>query len=320
MKGYKWVNNGDIQKQVPPERLQEFLDNGFFPGQLKSRVDRSWYTNGIEDRHFINQPIPDGWYKGRTNYGNWTTKNKISITDGRVVHYINPGEHIPDGFEIGGLPKSDEHKSKISGRLKGKTKSEKHCKNLSNSHKTEEYKNKIENTCLERYGVRNPFQLESTIAINQSQEAIKKKNDTKRKNGTFNSSRLEEAFFKKLCDVYEEEDILKQYSDSRYPFSCDFYIKPEDLFIEINGFATHGDHPFDKNCKEDLNYKKSLEEKNDGWSKNILNVWAEKDPLKIETAYKNHLNYIVFYGMNIDTPVIIQVDKTKKFKLLNSIL
>lgn len=75
---------------------------------------------------------------------------------------------------------------------------------------------------------------------------------TKLKNKTFNTSKIEELYYKQFCDIFGEENILRQYKEERYPFNCDFYIKSQDLFIEINYYWTHGPHPFDCSSEEDL--------------------------------------------------------------------
>lgn len=54
-----------------------------------------------------------------------------------------------------------------------------------------------------------------------------------------------------LCNIFNVDDIIRQYSDNRYPFCCDFYLKSLDLFIELNFHWTHGGHPFDENSQAD---------------------------------------------------------------------
>lgn len=58
---------------------------------------------------------------------------------------------------------------------------------------------------------------------------------THRKNNSFNNSKPEISLRKILVEIFNENDIITEYSDDpRYPFKCDFYIKSEDLFIELN--------------------------------------------------------------------------------------
>lgn len=76
--------------------------------------------------------------------------------------------------------------------------------------------------------------------------------ETKRKNKTFNTSKKETELYNILCSKFGKEDVMCQYSDNRYPYRCDFYIKSKDLFIELNAHWTHGDHPFDISNNDDL--------------------------------------------------------------------
>ena len=54
-----------------------------------------------------------------------------------------------------------------------------------------------------------------------------------------------------LISVCGEDDIIRQYNSERYPFSCDFYIKSLDVFIEYQGFWSHNVHPYNPDSEED---------------------------------------------------------------------
>ena len=77
-------------------------------------------------------------------------------------------------------------------------------------------------------------------------EVIQKAIDTKRKCHTLNTSKVEQLF-REYLDNNFTNDFEYNYKSELYPFNCDFYIKSLDLYIEIQGSWTHGDHPFDKN-------------------------------------------------------------------------
>ena len=91
---------------------------------------KSYYNNGIEEKRFSpNEEIPGGYIiggkpkseefkckiskvtKGKNNpcYG------KIAINNGIRKKYISPGEEIPEGYSLGGLPHSIETKLNLSG-------------------------------------------------------------------------------------------------------------------------------------------------------------------------------------------------------------
>ena len=92
--------------------------------------------------------------------------------------------------------------------------------------------------------------------------------------------------------------IIKQYFDKeQYPFRCDFYIKSEDLFIEVHGNWTHGGRPFDP---QDIECQKQLAEweekaKTSNYYKNAIYTWTDLDVRKVETAKQNNLNFEVIY-------------------------
>lgn len=84
---------------------------------------------------------------------------------------------------------------------------------------------------------------------------------TKKKNHTFNTSKPEEESYNLLLHKYDKNDIIRQYKDERYPFSCDFYIKSLDLFIECNYHFTHGSHPFNADNIEDVKLLENIRSK-----------------------------------------------------------
>ena len=64
-----------------------------------------------------------------------------------------------------------------------------------------------------------------------------------------NPSRTKESFIKRFINI---DNISRQYKTKEYPFCCDFYIKPLNLYIEIQGYWTHGSHLYDSNNINDL--------------------------------------------------------------------
>lgn len=125
---------------------------------------------------------------------------------------------------------------------------------------------------------------------------------TRKKNGTFNSSSQEEKYYTKLCEIFGDEDVISQYTDSRYPFNCDFYVKSLDLFIELNFHWTHGGKPFDSNDEDCLIKLTSWKEKakSSRYFANAIKVWTVRDVEKVNIAHKNNLNLIVLYEDNFD--------------------
>jgi hypothetical protein len=147
---------------------------------------------------------------------------------------------------------------------------------------------KAKATALANYGTEN---LATVPEIKAKQQA------TKRKNGTFNTSKPEERFYTKLCEKYGSSDVVRQYKDKRYPFLCDFYIKSIDTFIELNISWTHGEHPFDNKNPADLAKLNQWREKakTSKYYENAITTWTLRDPAKIAVARANQLNYILYY-------------------------
>ena len=128
------------------------------------------------------------------------------------------------------------------------------------------------------------------------QEAI---NKTKRENNTFSTSTQEDLFYERLLEIFDEEEIIRQYNSERYPFNCDFYIKPLDLFLELNLFSSHGPAPFDAaNEKHQQRLKRMKERlaKGKEMYQDMIEVWTIRDPIKFKIAAENNLNYVALYN------------------------
>lgn len=175
---------------------------------------------------------------------------------------------------------------------------------------------KCKQTCLEKYGVEYSSQdihIREKISNSQIKCGNLKGYNTKKKNNTLNSSKIEKYFIEKLKPVYQD-DIFYQYrQDKRYPFNCDFYIKSLDLFIELNLHWTHGKHRFNPNNEEDLKQLEIWEEKSkkSNFYVNAIKNWSIRDVEKFETAEKNNLNYKVFY---LEQDVYKFIDELLNFK------
>lgn len=171
--------------------------------------------------------------------------------------------------------------------------------------------NKFKNTMNERYGKSFFTQTQEYKSLYNDKKWVEEKvikgQNTKRENGTINTSNPEDEIFKLLKNKYS--DTIRWYKDSRYPFECDFYIPNKDLFIELNFHWTHGIEPFNKENKQHLNlvnywFEKSKEIYNDGKHKGqnkeyytkAIYVWTELDTLKLKTFKDNNLNYKIFYN------------------------
>lgn len=153
---------------------------------------------------------------------------------------------------------------------------------------------KARKTNLEKYGVDCILKREDVVKLKNSEENKRKQYNTKKRNNTFNTSKTEKELEVELRKIFP--DLKTQYKSEIYPFHCDYYIPELDLYIEYNGTWTHGFHFFDKNNQEDLNKLEEWKSKNTKYYNSAIKTWTQRDILKLETAIKNHLNYMVWFN------------------------
>lgn len=210
------------------------------------------------------------------------TKLQMSIMDvesrtlrGQKISKSNIGKKV-----------SDETKKKISDTQLGKPK----------TFKSEESKQRSVQTRWKKGQI--PYNKGIKGIVKQSKETAIKRFETFKQNNSYKKSKPEELYYKELCDKYGEDNVVRQYySKDRYPFHADFYIKSEDLFIELNLHWTHGGHPFNQ---EDTNDVITLNEwkekaKTSKFYMRAIYVWTDLDVRKRECARNNNLNFIEIY-------------------------
>lgn len=110
-----------------------------------------------------------------------------------------------------------------------------------------------------------------------------------------------------LLKYFSSNDIERQYHSKVYPFNCDFYIKPLDLYIKCNYHWTHGKMPFDNNdlaCMNKLNTWVEKAKKSDFY-KCAIDVWTHRDCEKMNCVKNNKLNALFIYPKNIHSVFIM---------------
>ena len=160
-------------------------------------------------------------------------------------------------------------------------------------------KEKIKETNRKKYGVDFYSKTkEFKNKIHENKEKILEKIFiTKRKNGTFNTSKLEDNCYILIKEKFS--NVIRQHKSKNYPFMCDFYIPEIDTYIEIQGTWTHGHHPFDKNNTNDINtlILWKTKAKSSVYYNIAINVWTKTDPLKRKIAKENSLNWFEFWSL-----------------------
>ena len=223
--------------------------------------------------------------------------SQLKETKEKVKNTIINRYGVPNAFNIGkekSITYRKEHKEEVRNK-RINTCLERygiehviHTESAKRNAHTEEANNKRRETCMRVYGVPNPVQNPKVLA---------KQWETKKIRGTFGGphSQQENRIYEVLCKKYGKDNIERQYKDNeRYPFYCDFYVKPLDLFIEYQGYFTHGTEPYDKDCIEHQNIVEELRRENHFGA---IETWTIKDVEKRNTAKKNNLNYVEFFTL-----------------------
>ena len=165
----------------------------------------------------------------------------------------------------------------------------------SNIFATEQFKENFKKYTIDKYGVEHPMKSDIIKKKFDWKGMVEHQIDTKHKNNTFNTSKLEIQSYNILKEKYP--DVKYQHKDKdRYPFVCDFYIPNLDLFIECNYHWTHGRKPFE-GMKEDNVIINKWKSKNTRFYDNAIETWTIRDVNKRNTAKQNNLNYIEFWNI-----------------------
>ena len=159
--------------------------------------------------------------------------------------------------------------------------------------------------CEERYG--NPHYsnrekaketVKKTYNSSRGKEITDHIYQVKKKNQTLNSSKIEDD----IENWLKENDIIyeRHHKNKKYPFACDFYFPPNDLYLEIQGHWTHGKHPFNPENEEDQSIVESWKIKNTKYYNSAIDVWTVRDVNKREYAKNNNLNFHELFQPTLD--------------------
>ena len=276
-----------------------------------NKTGKHWYNNGVTQVQALE--CPEGFVAGRLPIAD-ETKKKISKS---LIGHPSSCKGVPKSEETKGKISETRKERKIQVWNKGLT-AETDDRVARNGQAIKETRTERGNyvawnkgltkdtdyrvllnwertsiTIFERYGVTNATYIDGVS---------EKKYNTNKRNGTFHVSHPENHLYSLLCDAFSCDDVVRQYKEIRYPYSCDFYIKSLDLFIELNLHWTHGGKPFDpddEECQKKLAFWKE-KSKTSSYYRNAIHVWTIMDINKVNTAHKNNLNLIVLYEDNFD--------------------
>lgn len=288
---------------------------------------KHWYNNGIIEHLYFE--CPEGWVAGRLPVSEATRKKhsdnnawKIMTEEQKEQHR----QHLID-YNKNKTKEQIQHKSEAiskakTGKYKGRPAWNKGKKGLQVAwnkglkmtlKQKEHFKATVKNrTDAEKLSLHNKLsyslqgrkpwnkgKILGPLSADSLQKRQEKQYQTKKQNNSFNISKPESQYFAFLKTKFTEDDIITQYKDNRYPFTCDFYIKSKDLFIELNLSWTHGYHPFNINSEEDLTLLEFWKQKAEtsDYYKNAIYTWTDLDVRKLNCLNENKLNYKRYYNI-----------------------
>lgn len=109
---------------------------------------------------------------------------------------------------------------------------------VDNAMQIESIKTKQQDTTFERFGVRCVLQLPWIKSKVVSNETIAKRHKTMKENGTYQKSKPEDMMYEALVELFGEENVARQHKIEN--FSIDFFIKPRNLCVQVDGSYWHG--------------------------------------------------------------------------------
>lgn len=328
-KGRIHVHKGNISKVIEKDELNFYLSQGFVQGRAPFAAEAKDNIVKARKRFFEKNPHwtnNTSFVKGQEA---WNKNTPMTETAKEKLSKAKKGTHLDAETKQHKLEQEAITRTYHYGSVENSylVANKKKLQTLAKHKESDpDFLNKIQEkkrrTCLERYGVDSSSQVPEIQAkrmltnLEKYGVPIASKNDdvkekiinSKRINHSFSTSSWENWLYERLLTKFKKDDVIRQYVDkNRYPFACDFYIRPLDLFVELNFYWTHGKHRFNKDSEEDrailakwrekqktrIN-SKGKEEKNSFYTAEY--VWTVKDPLKINIAKKNGLNYITIYN------------------------
>ena len=157
---------------------------------------------------------------------------------------------------------------------------------------------KVEETMEKRYGHKSYLSTDEISLMRNNREIQDKITITKKKNHTFNKSKIEDECYELLVSKFGKSNVERQYKSERYPFYCDFYISSIDWYVEFNGSWTHGKHAFDEHNEDDLKLVEKWRSKHTKFYDLAIHTWTIRDVNKRNTARQNGINYSEFWRVD----------------------
>lgn len=154
---------------------------------------------------------------------------------------------------------------------------------------------KYKQTSLAKWGVENYFAVPGIAKIHKEKEY-----ETRKRNGTFNSSNAEVL----LKQYLDENNIQYIYQYKVQNMWFDFLIN-NSLYLELNGSYWHNYRPFDGSEEHIKEYEQLKQETPQ--RTNIADKWRYRDTKKLKYCKDNNFNFLVIYFNRFNLNDIIKI-------------
>ena len=152
---------------------------------------------------------------------------------------------------------------------------------------------KMNDTCIKKYGVIGYNNRKKFKQTEATQDIWLKSHLTKKKNGSYGKSKIEDKVYKHLISKYS---VVRQVIIN----GMNFDFKVNNVLIEINGMFYHNYEPF-KNTQNHIKEYNVLCSKG-GVYRTVANTWRYRDVDKLQYCKNNNIPLLVVYCDN-------QIDK-----------
>lgn len=109
---------------------------------------------------------------------------------------------------------------------------------------SEAARRKRKETCLSRYGVEvasSSDEVKLKISIANSRPGVcSQRHETMKKNGSYGKSKTEDEFYSVLCNAFGSDNVDRQVTLPETRWPIDFYVKTIDSYVQLDGVYWHG--------------------------------------------------------------------------------
>ena len=249
-KNTKWMSKDGISKMVKPEKVDEYLSNGWHFGHdtdHQKEDNKKYYNNGkINILLKEGEPIPEGFIPGMKEKrpGGYSKFNYVWYTNGQEQKRLSlqSGDIIPEGWVKGYSEPYKKNMSKVLQKkgnfhLNNKEYTEEYKELYHNKEKLEEFISNNNQLTLDELAKRFNCTIGSVTSLLNSKGKLQKKFDWYNK-GNITSS-LENAVITYLKEIIPGINIVQHDRTILNGKEIDIYLPEYKVGIECNGTYWH---------------------------------------------------------------------------------